>query len=480
MRPHVILRYVGLVLMLNAAFIFAAFLISFFHHDDGQIPLLLSCIITLLWGVFPMLFVPKTVDLSNREAYLVMVLSWIMSCVVGMLPFLFWGGEFNLMYAFFESVSGYTTSGASILNDIEALPKGLLFWRSSMHWIGGMGVIMFMLLVMPSLGKAQKTLSRMEVSSLAGGDFRYKTQRMLQIILTVYIGLTCACCGTLLLLGMEPFDAVNHAFSIIATGGFSTRNASIGAFDSLPIELASAFFMFVAGIHFGLLYATITFKKTTLFHSPVVRYYFFSTLLGAVVIALNLHWNGLYDSWGECFRQAGFQAVCISTTTGFATANTAVWPPLSIAVLIFFTIQCGCSGSTSGGLKVDRVVIFFQSLRGHILRLQHPQAVIPIKVGRRIISEETATAAIVFIIIYLGIIFLSTILLAAFGVDLITGFTASAAAMGSTGPGFGLVGSASNYSCLPDAALVVLCFDMLLGRLEIFGLLLLFLMRSWR
>lgn len=480
MRPHVILRYVGLVLMLNAAFVFVAFLISFFHHDDGQIPLLLTCIITLLWGIFPMLFVPKAIDLSNREAYLVMVLSWIMSCVVGMLPFLFWGGEFNLMYAFFESVSGYTTSGASILNNIEALPTGLLFWRSSMHWIGGMGVILFMLLVMPSLGKAQKTLSRMEVSSLAGSEFRYKTRSMLRIILTVYIGLTCACCGTLLLLGMEPFDAVNHAFSIIATGGFSTRNASIGAFNSPSIEAAVAFFMFVAGIHFGMLFALFTFKKASVFRSPIVRYYFFSTLIGALIITVNLHVEGVYSTWTECFRYAGFQAVCISTTTGFATANTAIWPPLSIVVLIFFTIQCGCSGSTSGGLKVDRVVIFFRSLRGQILRLQHPQAVIPIKVGGRIISDETANATVVFIVIYIGIIFLSSALLAAFGVDLVTGFTASAAAMGSTGPGFGLVGSASNYSCLPDAALVVLCFDMLLGRLEIFGLLLLFMMRSWR
>lgn len=479
MRPHIILRYVGMVMLLNASFILISFIISLYNNDDGQLPLLFSFLVTALWGVFPVVFVPKAVDLSNRESYLIMVMSWIISCLVGMLPFLFWGGEFSLVEAIFESVSGYTTTGASILNDIEALPSGLLFWRSSMHWIGGMGVILFMLLILPSLGKAQKTLSKMEISSLAHNNFNYKTRKMLKIIVTVYIGLTVACTALYAAFGMGLFDAVNHAFSTISTGGFSTRNSSIGYFNSVPIEIISIVFMFISGMHFGLLYSTFTNKKSTIFNSPVVKYYFWSTLIGVVLIAINLH-GTTYETWGESFRYAGFQTVCMSTTTGFANTDTSVWPSLSVAMLIFFTIQCACSGSTSGGLKVDRVVIFYKALSAHILRMQHPQAVIPVKIGKRTISDEVVNSAILFIVVYIAAIFVSTIVLTFMNIDLLTAFSASASALGSIGPGFGLVGSASNFSMLPDGALLVLCMDMLLGRLEIFGLLLLFVMRSWR
>lgn len=479
MRPHVITRYVGMVMLLNAAFLLISYFISVFNHDDGQLPLLFSFIIVALWGIFPMIFVPKNTNLSYKESYLIMALSWIISCLVGTLPFLFWGGEFDAVLALFESVSGYTTTGASILNDIEALPSGLLFFRSSMHWIGGIGIIVFMLLILPSMGKSQMTMAKMEISSLAHDHFKFKTSKVLQIILSVYIGITVTCTVLFIMAGMSPFDAINHAFSVVATGGFSTKNTSIGFYNSPAIENICNVFMLLSGIHFGLIYSTLTFKRTNLFTAPIARYFFTTVFIGIILVTFSIH-GSVYQTWGESLRHAAFQVIAISTTTGFATTNTAIWPHWAIAILLYFTFQCACAGSTSGGMKFDRVAIFFKSLRCHMIKIRHPQAVIPIRFGRRIIKEDVANAAILFIVIYIAIIFISTLAITAMGVDLLTAFSASAASMGSTGPGFGLVGSASNYSCLPDAALLLLCVDMLLGRLEIFGLLLLFMMRSWK
>jgi trk system potassium uptake protein TrkH len=302
---------------------------------------------------------------------------------------------------------------------------------------------------------------------------------MLNIILIVYVGLTVTQVILMVVFGMGLFDAVNHAFATIATGGFSTKNTSIAHFNSVPIEITIMVFMFLSGIHFGLLYTTLTFKKFNIFTSPFVKYYFWITIIGIALVTINLYGKN-YDTWGDSLRFASFQVVSLSTTTGFANADSSMWPPLSIAIIIFFTIQCACSGSTSGGMKLDRVVIFFQSLKSHILKIQHPQAVIPVRLGKTIVSEEVVNSAILFIVVYILILLLSTLFLAGLGIDLLTGFSASAATMGNAGPGFGLVGSMSNFSTLPDSALVVLSFDMLIGRLEIFGFILLFLSRSWK
>ncbi len=479
MRAHVILRYIGMVMLLNSAFIFISFLISLYHNDSGQLPLLFSFLITLLWGVFPLVFVPKATNLSNREGYLIVVLSWILSCFFGSLPLLLYGGEFTFFKAFFEAVSGYTTTGGSVLYNIEALPKGILFWRSSMHWIGGIGIVVFVLIILPSLGKAQMTLAKMEISPLAQENFRFRTRKMLNIILVVYIGLTLLEVILLNFFGMGIFDAVNHAFATVATGGFSTKNTSIAYYNSPAIETVIIVFMFLSGIHFGLLYSTFTFRKNNIFNSPIVKYYFWITIVGIALVAINLHGN-IYESWSDSIRYAAFQVVSLSTTTGFANTDSSIWPSFSILIILFFTIQCACAGSTAGGMKLDRVVIFFQVLRSQILKIQHPQAVIPVRIGKHIVNEEVVNSVVLFIVLYILILLLSTLALSAMGYDLLTSFSATAACMGNAGPGFGLVGSMSNYGVLSELALLDLSIVMLLGRLEIFGLLLLFLVKSWR
>ncbi len=479
MRLYIIIRYIGLVLLLCSGLMFVSFLISLYNSDSAQIPLLLSSILTALIGVFPMVFVPPSSQISNKEGYIIVVLSWFLVCFFGMLPYILWGGEFTIVNSWFESVAGFTTTGSTILNDIEALPKGLLFWRSATHWFGGVGVILFVLIIVPALGKARMSLSRLEMSPLAKTHFYYKTNKNLRIVIGVYFGLTIAESILLYSFGMSLFDAVTHTFGTVATGGFSPKNASIGHYNNVAIEVIITVFMFLSGIHFGMLFTIFTFKNTKWYKSSILRAYTGFILIGIIITTFNV-WGENYDSFAEALRYASFQVVSISTTTGYGTADTTLWPPLSIMILIYFTFQCACAGSTAGGIKVDRIVIFLQSLKRQILKLQHPQAVIPVRVDGKPLDDETVDSVLLFIVLYLIILFANGLALSAMGMDLATSFSASAATISTVGPGFGEVGSASNYAIIPDLGKILLTFNMLLGRLEIFGLMLLFFMKSWR
>lgn len=479
MRLQIVLRYIGLVLLLCAGLMFVSFLISVYNSDSAQIPLLISCILTTLIGIFPMVFVPPSSQISHKEGYVIVVASWILVCFFGMLPYAFWGGEFNMINSWFESVAGFTTTGSTILNDIEVLPNGLLFWRSTTHWLGGIGIVLFVLVIVPALGKARMSLSRLEMSPLAKTNFHYKTNKTLRIVILVYFGLTLTQTVLLYAFGMSLFDAVTHTFGTVATGGFSPKNASIGHYNSVAIEIIIIVFMFLAGMHFGVLYTIFTFKNIKWYKSSIVRVYTILMVLGTLFVALNT-WGKNYDTFPEALRYAAFQVVSIGTTTGYGTTDTTLWPPFSIMVLIYFTFQCACAGSTAGGIKVDRLVIFFQSLKRQVIKLQHPNAVIPVRIDGNPIDDETVDSVLLFIVLYILILFLVGLAISAMGVDITTAFSASAATISTVGPGFGDVGSVSNYSSIPDLGKFLLTINMLLGRLEIFGLMLLFFMKSWR
>jgi len=478
-RPHIIFRYNGFVLLFNAVFLLMAALVSALYSDNGIYPLLYSFIVVALFGVFPMIFVPPTTQISNKEGFVIIVSSWLISCLVGILPYILWGGEFTLTNAWFESVSGYTTTGSTILTNIEALPPGLLFWRSSTHWIGGIGILIFVLSVVPSMGKAGMILYRTEMSSLAAENFHYRTKKTLLVLLYVYLGLTLAQTVLLLFCGLNLFDAVTHSFGTIATGGFSPKDLSVAHYQSVPVEVVIMIFMVLSGIHFGLLFAAISGKFTDLWHSSSVRYYILAILVGVVLITCYLYKNK-YETLTEAFRYSAFQVISVGTSTGFATADTSVWPPFAQLLLIFFTLQCACAGSTSGGIKADRIVIFWKSLVRRIKKLQHPSGIIVARINGIKIDEDVLDASILFISLYLSVVFASSLLLTVFGVDIISAFSGSAAAMGNVGPGFGVVGSMSNYNLIPDAGKWILSATMLLGRLEIFGLILFLMVKWWK
>ena len=374
MRFSVILRYVGTVMLCLSAFMAVSAGISLVSNDTGFYPLLLSALLTLLLGAFPMIFVSKADSITTKEGFMIVVGSWVVSCVVGMFPYLIWGGEFSLVNAWFESVSGFTTTGASILTDIEALPQGLLFWRSATNWIGGVGVVMFALLVLPSLGTNKMALSGIELSSLAKDNYRYRTQMVVRILLAVYIGLTIIATLALKFVGMRWFDALNHAMSVVATGGFSTKNASVGFYDSPLIEWILIAIMFISSLHFGLIYSTLARKANNIFRSEVVRVYVAIIVGATLMIGASLYFAGTYDNLLTSLRQSVFQAVSLITTTGFATANTNLWTPFAIVILIILSIICGCAGSTSGGVKVDRILLYFKVLVARLRGQQHPNA----------------------------------------------------------------------------------------------------------
>ena len=385
-----------------------------------------------------------------------------------MLPYVLYGGEFTLINAWFESVSGYTTTGSTILNDIEGLPESLLFWRSSTHYIGGLGVVVFLLLVMPEASPYRLRLTNMELSTLSKDGYRYKSTKVVWIITMVYLGLTVTSCLALWAAGMPLFDAVNHAFSIAATGGFSTKNLSIAAFDSRLIDFVAMVFMAVAAIHFGLLYAVVATRSFKPLNNTVVKYYFASILAMTVLISFSLLKDGGYDSWGRALMDSSFNVVSYMSTTGFANCDNSSWPWLAAVVLIFVSFHCGCSGSTTGGIKIDRLIISFKAISTEIRRRLHPTSVSQVKLGYHHLSDTVVGSVMMFIVVYVLVIFASVVLVMIFGTDASDAVTGVIASIGSVGPGVGELGSLDNYSGQLVSAKIIYTMDMFLGRLEIY------------
>lgn len=481
MNVSVVSRNIGIALVFNACFMFfGAFTSMIYDFDSAFSPLLLSGIITMTVGLFPLIFVRNESDIDIKEGFTIIVFSWVLSCLFGMLPYLLWGREFSLVNAWYESVSGYTTTGATILTNVEAVPKGLLLWRSSTHFLGGIGVVVFMLFVLPTVSVFRMRLSKVEISALSKENYKFKTQETIKVISYVYVGLTVIQTICLMLAGMNFFDALNHAFSTVSTGGFSTRNESIKSFHSFPIELIIMIFMYLSGLHFGLLYATIIGRTTNIFKSSVTKFYTATLLIAGFVVSADLLITGQLNSWSEALRQSFFQVISYASTTGFATTDTSVWPHVAILFLIYLSFQCACSGSTAGGLKSDRVLIFFKTLKAQMQKTIHPNAVIPIRVGKHIIEHEMAGSVTLFIVLYILIVFIVTVLLSIMGVNFMDAFSGSLANMSNVGPGFGSIGSLANYSAFPAVGKLLLSVEMLLGRLEIYSLLLICFIYKWR
>ena len=481
MRVHVVIRYIGMVLQFVALFMLASAGVSMLNNYDSAFsPLLLSSFMTSLLGIFPLFFVEKVDEVKTKEGYAIVVGSWLVACIVGMFPYLIWGGEFTMINAWFESVSGFTTTGASILNDIEFLPRGLLFWRSSSAWIGGIGVVMFALVILPSMGKSRHMLSNVEMSTIARDNFHYRSKVIFRLLVTIYVGLTIITTIALKYSGMTWFDAANHAMTSCGTCGFSTKNSSVAFWDNGLIEAIMMVAMTLSAIHFGVLYATLTGKRNNIFRSEVVRTFIIMMLVISVVIAISLVAADVYTNFGEAMRHASFQVVSLSTTSGFATTDTNLWTPLAMVLLIFCSVICGCAGSTSGGMKVDRLLIASKDIRNRMKNQLHPNAVIRTKIGGMVQEESTQNLVMTFIVSYIMLTLIGTIIYTMFGCDLLTGFTASISCLSNVGPGFGEIGSMSNFSELPVVLKLCSTLLMLIGRLEIFGFIQLLFIRSWR
>lgn len=463
---------VGKALLVSALFMALSIIVSLIYgRDSGFGPLMISFIITLIVGSFPFIFVRKVPMLSLKDGYVTIILAWVLSFIFGMLPYVLWGGEFTLINAWFESVSGYTTTGSTILNDVEALPKSMIFWRSSTHYIGGLGVVVFLLLVMPEASPYRLRLTNMELSVLSKDGYKYKSSKVVWIITMVYLGLTVTSCVALWLAGMPFFDAVNHAFSLAATGGFSSRNLSIASFDSQLIDIVAMVFMAVSAIHFGLLYAVVATRSFKPLNNSIIKYYFGSILAMSVVIAFSLIKDGGYEAWGDAFLDASFNVVSYMSTTGFANCDNANWPWLAAVVLMFISFHCGCSGSTTGGIKVDRLLISFKSLWVEVKRRIHPSSITQVRLDGHLLPDTVTGSVMMYIVVYVLVIFVSILAVMLCGSEASEAVSGVIASVGSVGPGVGELGGFDNYASQLPAVKFIYTFDMFLGRLEIYPVL---------
>lgn len=459
---------VGKALLVSALFMFLSLVVSMVNGmDEAFGSLLISFLITLTVGAFPFIFVKKTSTISMSDGFLIITISWLLSFIFGMLPYVLYGGEFTLVNAFFESVSGYTTTGFSILKDVEALPKSLLFWRSSTHFIGGLGVIVFLLLILPESSPFRLRITNLELSSLSREGYRYRSSRTVRIMCTVYIGLVVV--ETLLLwgAGMSFFDAINHSFSTIATGGFSTRNASIAYYDSRVIEAIIFLFMLFAGMHFGLIFTFVTTGSFKVFKHPVMRFYLITVAVMTFFVACELFAGGGHTV-GSALWDSAFQVVSALTSTGFTTADVINWPVMSSFLILCCGIQCACSGSTTGGVKTDRMLIAVKAMGCEIKKRLHPNSVYPVRVGNHPVNDENVTSAILYITLYLLLAAVSVVIFLIAGSDLTDSLAIEMASIGNVG--FVSMGS-GDLAGLPVVSKLLSSFNMFLGRVEIYPVL---------
>ena len=478
MNIGVISRNVGIALICCAIFMFLSALVAALDGFDSSFsPLFLSAILTLMVGVFPLIFVRRHKDINTREGLAILLIAWFLCCIFSMLPYVLWGGEFTLVNAWFESASGITTTGATILDDIEALPKGLLFWRSSTHYIGGLGVVVFIMMILPSFGTVRFKMSKMDVEDISKNNYQYKSNKFIRVVVTVYAGITVCSFISLLLAGMPLFDAVNHALSVTATGGFSTRNASVGAFNSPLIEWILIFFMIVASLHFGLIYASFATRSFKVLKNPITQFYLTTILIAGLLVAGNLVLTGTIPNVWEALRHSFFTVVSTISTTGFGSTDTNVWPIFSILILMYAAIQCGCSGSTTSGLRSDRVYLTVKAARAQLIKIAYPNAVVQVKSDGQTIDRDMITSVSLYVLLYLLITLVMAVVYAAFGLDMLTSVSASVSMMSNVGPCFGTFGSSmASFSSAPELAKVLMGIQMIIGRLGIYSILLVFIL----
>ena len=414
---------------------------------------------------------------GRREAFLLVTAAWVMASIVGAMPYVLSKGPGFIVDGLFESASGFTTTGASVLDNIEGEPPGLVLWRSLTQWLGGMGIIVLGIAILPKLEIGGMELLGAEAPGPMQEKLTPRIAQTAKYLWGIYALLTATEVGALILLGLGPLESVNHAFTTMATGGFSTRNESIAAFGSPAIEMVVTLFMILAGANFALHFQWLRGRPGRIFGDSEFRFYLGvlggTTVLLAVDLVLR-HGNSLLDA----LRLGGFQSVTIVTTTGFATDDFDTWPTFSRVLLFLMMFIGGCAGSTGGSVKVARVMIVAKKLIVDLKRLLQPHAVLPVRIGRRAIPDDVVTSVTTFFILFLTLFAGGGLLLALMGLDFVSAFSASAACIGNIGPGFGQVGPTHTFASLPDLAKLLLVGLMIVGRLELYTVLVLLFL--WR
>ena len=479
-NTRIIFRLLGFLLIIEGLFMMLSIPIAFLYKEGDALDFLISGLITILFGgVSWVLTRDAEKSLSKRDGYIIVTLSWIVFSVFGSLPFILTGAIPSFTDAFFETISGFTTTGASILNDIESLSHGVLFWRSLTQWLGGMGIIVLTLAILPILGIGGMQLFVAEVPGPTPDKLHPRIKGTAKRLWMIYILFTLF--ETLLLWAgdMNLFDAINHSFTTMATGGYSTKQASVAHWNSPYIQYVITLFMFVAGTNFTLSYFALHLKFRKVFKNEEFRFYLAFTLIFTFIITTVLILT-MNEGVERAFRESIFQVVSIMTTTGFVTADYLSWVPALEILILMLMFFGGSAGSTGGSVKIMRVVLLIKNSSLELKRLIHPNAVIPVRFNGQAVSPEIITNVLAFISFYLLTVIGSTLVMGAMNLDLPTSLGAVAATLGNIGPGIGAVGPMDNFSQIPDFGKWFLSFLMLIGRLELFTVLILFSPSFWR
>lgn len=478
MDSGLVLKTIGHLLIVEAVFMIAPLGVSIYYGESDFKAFFIAILITAFVGTILSFSRARKEAVRYKEGFMIVGLGWLLISIFGAIPFLLAGTFDNFIDAFFETVSGFTTTGASVLKDIESQPHGILFWRSLTHWLGGMGVLVFTLSLLPAVGMSSLNILKAESTGPTPGKLVPKIAETARILYIIYILLTGLEIIFLKIGGMPLFDAVTHTFATVGTGGFSTKNKSIAAYNMPSIEWVIMIFTFLAGVNFSLYYDVLMGKFKSLFKDR--EFQFYCTVIGIAIILITIN---ITDSWGNIllsFRQAAFQVVTIISSTGFATLDYSIWPAFSKMILFILMFFGGCAGSTSGGIKILRVMIVFKYIKREFYKLIHPNSVISIRIGGQTIPENVVQNVIAFVLLYFLIFAGLSLILLTQDMDLISSTSAVVASLSNIGPGFGSVGPAMNYAGLTIFTKILLSFTMILGRLEIYTVLILITPIFWK
>lgn len=475
-----IIRIIGILLLLETVMFLVCSSVSFYYRESDMLDFWKAGGITAGVGLLlAALGKGGERQLTRRDGYVLVSFAWVAFSLFGMLPFYIGGYIPDIADAFFETMSGFSSTGATILDDIESLPHGILFWRSMTQWIGGLGIIMFTIAVLPIFGVSGLQVFAAEASGPTHDKVHPRIGITAKWIWSIYAGITALLVGLLMLGGMDWFDSICHAFATTGTGGFSTKQASVAYYNSPYIEYVISIFMFISGINFTLLLLFVNRKFKKFIGNAELKFYFGSVVLFTAVIAIVLYYTSPMGM-EESFRKSLFQVISLQTSTGFATDDYMQWTPVLWGLLTIIMLMGACAGSTTGGLKCIRMVILTKVSRNEFKHILHPNAILPVRINKQVISPSIVSTVLAFCFIYISIIVIGTLLMMAMGVGAEESMGCVISSIGNMGPGLGKTGPAYSWNALPDAAKWLLSFLMLLGRLELFTVLLLFTPDFWK
>ena len=479
MNYGVVVKVLGNLLMLEALGMAPSLLISIYSKENDTTAFAFSIFITCFVGyIMSKTQINKKKMIKAKEGLTIVSLGWILASFFGSLPFIFSGSIPSFVDAFFETVSGFTTTGATIINDIEVLPKGILFWRSFTHWIGGMGILVFTVAILPAMGVGSFQIFKAESPGPIADKIVPRIKDTAKILYITYITISILELCLLWIGGMSLYESAIHTFGTLGTGGFSTRNASIGAFNSTYIHIVISIFMIMAGTNFSLYYELFKGKWRDVLKNEELRLYLGIISAGVILIAINMNMSH-YNNFGQSFKYSLFQVSSIVTTTGYTTANFDEWTTFSKGILFLLMFIGGCAGSTGGGIKNVRILVLLKLIKREMSKIFHPRAVISVKIGQKPVSSDTLASIASFFALYIIIFSLGTLIISLEGIGLVSAASAVAATIGNIGPGFDFVGPARTYSEFSNPSKLLLSWFMLLGRLEIFTIFILFSPKFW-